>query len=78
MEDGREHESAPFRLWDMVQSHLVAIKEQDTKTQDSLTEMCVMQMVGNHKRIVRLIDVFVSESSTFLVMEYLPGGDLMS
>lgn len=32
--------------------------------------------ICQHPNIIRLIDIFENQSTLFLVMEYLPGGDM--
>ena len=61
-----------YVAWDSKEAHLVAIKEQHRKSPDAFTEMCVMQTVGNHQRLVELLDVCVVDDKCMLILEYLP------
>ena len=49
----------------------MAIKEQEIASADALNEMCIMQCVGHHERLVELLDVTVSDNIIKLVLEYL-------
>ena len=61
-----------YAAWDSTEHRLVAIKEQPVRSPDAMTEMCIMQMVGQHGRLVELWDVLVIEDKLVLVLEYLP------
>lgn len=61
-----------YLAWDTVEECLVAVKEQDARSDDSAVEMCTLQALGRHPTLVRLVDVFVTGQTSCLVLEYLP------
>ena len=69
---GRGSYGVVYAAWDSTEHRLVAIKEQPVRSPDALTEMCIMQMVGKHGRLVELWDVLVIEDKLVIVLEYLP------
>ena len=62
-----------YVAWDSVRACLVAIREQPVKSGGALAEMCVMQKVGNHPRLVHLINIGLSDNNKLVtILEYLP------
>ena len=68
--------------WEMRSVALIScfspVAATDSDSADMVKELMTMQSLGSHPQIVTLLGVCNTNKSMYLVMEYCPGGNLLS
>lgn len=71
------HHDLAIALWQMF-SVVVPVAATVADRTDLMKELMTMQSLGSHPQIVTLLGVCNTAKSMCLVMEYCPGGDLLT